>query len=126
MGAPAEGNLHLASVWPMGLRLGFVSLYQLVAGTFVGMKLLTLIFVLTLTVFILNRGTCICETVTAPVTLTNNWIKVMVFHFKNLKMAYNSYLEGLASKAYSDAAATELATVPPYGTDREVCTLSYL
>jgi hypothetical protein len=36
-------------------------------------------------------------------------------------MAYNSYLEGLASKAYSDAAATELATVPPYGTDREVC-----
>ncbi len=38
-------------------------------------------------------------------------------------MAYNSYLEGLASKAYSDAAATELATVPPYGTDREVCTL---
>jgi hypothetical protein len=35
-------------------------------------------------------------------------------------MAYNSYLEGLASKAYSDAAATELATVPPYGTDREV------
>ncbi len=38
-------------------------------------------------------------------------------------MAYNSYLEGLASKAYSDVAATELATVPPYGTDREVCTL---
>jgi hypothetical protein len=38
-------------------------------------------------------------------------------------MAFNHYLEGLASKAYSDAAATELATVPPYGTDREVCTL---
>jgi hypothetical protein len=38
-------------------------------------------------------------------------------------MAYNQYLEGLASRAYSDAAATELATVPPYGTDREVCTL---
>ncbi len=38
-------------------------------------------------------------------------------------MAYSSYLEGLASKAYSDAAANELATVPPYGTDREVCTL---
>ncbi len=38
-------------------------------------------------------------------------------------MAYNSYLEGLASKAYSDVAATELATVPPYGTDREVCTM---
>jgi hypothetical protein len=35
-------------------------------------------------------------------------------------MAYSNYLEGLASKAYSDAAATELATVPPYGTDREV------
>jgi hypothetical protein len=41
-------------------------------------------------------------------------------------MAYNSYLEGLASKAYSDAAANELATVPPYGTDREVCTFAYL
>jgi hypothetical protein len=40
-------------------------------------------------------------------------------------MAYNSYLEGLASKAYSDAAATELATVPPYGTDREVCTIFF-
>ncbi len=38
-------------------------------------------------------------------------------------MAYNSYLEGLAAKAYSDSAATELATVPPYGTDREVCKL---
>ncbi len=38
-------------------------------------------------------------------------------------MAYNQYLEGLASRAYSDAAATELATVPPYGTDREVRTL---
>ena len=38
-------------------------------------------------------------------------------------MAYNSYLEGLAAKAYSESAATELATVPPYGTDREVCTL---
>ncbi len=38
-------------------------------------------------------------------------------------MAFNNYLEGLASKAYSDAAATELATVPPYGTDREVCAL---
>jgi hypothetical protein len=38
-------------------------------------------------------------------------------------MAYSTYLEGLASRAYSDAAATELATVPPYGTDREVCTM---
>jgi hypothetical protein len=39
-------------------------------------------------------------------------------------MAFNHYLEGLASKAYSESAATELATVPPYGTDREVCILS--
>ncbi len=77
MGAPAEGNLHLASVWPMGLRLGSVSPYQLVAGTVVGMKLLTLIFVLTLTAFILNRGNCICETVTAPVTFTNKWINIL-------------------------------------------------
>ncbi len=38
-------------------------------------------------------------------------------------MAYSNYLEGLASRAYSESAATELATVPPYGTDREVCTL---
>ncbi len=38
-------------------------------------------------------------------------------------MAYSQYLEGLAAKAYSETAATELATVPPYGTDREVCTL---
>jgi hypothetical protein len=38
-------------------------------------------------------------------------------------MAYSQYLEGLAAKAYSDAAATELAMVPPYGTDREVCNL---
>jgi hypothetical protein len=38
-------------------------------------------------------------------------------------MAYSQYLEGLAAKAYSETAATELATVPPYGTDREVCLL---
>ena len=38
-------------------------------------------------------------------------------------MAYSNYLEGLASRAYSETAATELATVPPYGTDREVCKL---
>jgi hypothetical protein len=85
VGAPAEGNLHLASVWPMGLRLGSVSLYQLVAGTFVGMKLLTLLFVLTLIAFILNRGTCICKTVTAPVTFTNNWINFFVFPFQKLE-----------------------------------------
>jgi hypothetical protein len=41
-------------------------------------------------------------------------------------MAYSNYLEGLAAKAYSETAATELATVPPYGTDREVCTVPYL
>jgi hypothetical protein len=41
-------------------------------------------------------------------------------------MAYSSYLEGLASKAYSESAANELATVPPYGTDREVFTFLYL
>jgi hypothetical protein len=50
-----------------------------------------------------------------------------LFSFSKIKkMAYSTYLEGLASKAYSDAAANELATVPPYGTDREVCTLFYL
>ncbi len=52
MGSPAEGYLHLASVWPMGFRLGLVSHDQLVAGTFVGMKIFTLFFVLTLTAFI--------------------------------------------------------------------------
>ncbi len=41
-------------------------------------------------------------------------------------MAYSTYLEGLASKAYSESAATELATVPPYGTDREVCVNSLI
>ncbi len=49
---PAEGDLYMESVWPMGLRLGFVSLYQLVAGVLVGMKAFTLFFVLTLTAFI--------------------------------------------------------------------------
>jgi hypothetical protein len=53
VGPPAEGNLHLEVDGPMGLWMGFFSLYQLVAGTFVGMKLLTLLFVLTLTAFIL-------------------------------------------------------------------------
>ncbi len=41
---PAEGDLYMESVWPMGLRLGFVSLYQLVAGIFVGMKTFNFIF----------------------------------------------------------------------------------
>jgi hypothetical protein len=45
---PAEGDLYMESVWPMGLRLGFVSLYQLVAGLFVGMKTLTLFLYLPL------------------------------------------------------------------------------
>ncbi len=70
--SPAEGNLHLEGVWPMGLRLGHVALYYLGPGVPMGMRTLTLFFVLTLTAFILYRGTCICETVTAPVTLTNN------------------------------------------------------
>ena len=80
---PAEGDLYMESVWPMGLRLGLVALYHLSAGVLVGMQTLTLFFVLTLTAFILNRGTCICETVTAPVTFTNNWIKFLFFFFKN-------------------------------------------
>ncbi len=44
MVSPAEGNLHMESVWPVGLRMGFVSLYQLVAGIFVGMKTFSFIF----------------------------------------------------------------------------------
>jgi hypothetical protein len=39
VGAPAEGNLHLEGVWPMGLRLGFISLNQLGPGVLMGMKL---------------------------------------------------------------------------------------
>ncbi len=65
-------------------------------------------------------------TITAPVTFNNNWINFYVSISKIKKMAYNSYLEGLASKAYSDAAANELATVPPYGTDREVGAFAYI
>ncbi len=76
MVSPAEGDLYLEGVWTVGSWLGFISLYQLVAGIFVGMRLLTLFSVLTLTAFILYRGTCICETVTAPVTLTNNCINL--------------------------------------------------
>jgi hypothetical protein len=83
VGSPAAGNLHLASVWPMGFRLGLVSLDQLVAGTFVGMKIFTFIFRTYPYCLYFYRDTCICETVTALVTFTNNWIKIMSFHFKN-------------------------------------------
>ncbi len=48
MGAPAEGNLHLEGVWPMGLRLGFVASSQLAAGILVGMETLTLFWYLPL------------------------------------------------------------------------------
>ncbi len=82
---PAEGDLYMESVWPMGLRLGFVSLYQLVAGIFVGMKTFNFIFRTYPYCLYFYRGTCICETVTAPVTLTNNCINFLFFHFKNLE-----------------------------------------
>ncbi len=49
---PAEGNLYLASIWPVGTRLGLVALYHLSAGVLVGMQIFTLFFVLTLTAFI--------------------------------------------------------------------------
>jgi hypothetical protein len=52
VGPPAEGYLRLEGAWPVGLRLGFVSLDQLDAGAFVGMKTFNFIFVLTLTAFI--------------------------------------------------------------------------
>jgi hypothetical protein len=48
VGAPAEGNLHLEGVWPMGLRLGFVASSQLAAGIPVGMAILTLFWYLPL------------------------------------------------------------------------------
>jgi hypothetical protein len=82
---PAEGDLYMESVWPMGLRLGFVSLYQLVAGIFVGMKTFNFIFRTCLYCLYFYRGTCICETVMAPVTFTNNWIKSFVFPFQKLE-----------------------------------------
>jgi hypothetical protein len=61
----------------MGTWLGLVALYYLGAGVPVGMQILTLFSYLPLTAFILYRGTCICETVTAPVTFTNNWINIL-------------------------------------------------
>jgi hypothetical protein len=36
---PAEGDLYMESVWPMGLRLGLVALYHLSAGVLVGMQI---------------------------------------------------------------------------------------
>ncbi len=82
---PAEGNLYLASIWPVGTRLGLVALYYLGPGVPMGMRILTLFFVLTLTAFTLYRGTCICVTITAPVTFTNNWIKFLFFPFQKLE-----------------------------------------
>ncbi len=80
---PAEGYLHLEVDGPMGLWMGFFSLYQLVAGIFVGMKTFNFIFRTYPYCLYFYHGTCICEIVTAPVTFTNNWIKVMFFHFKH-------------------------------------------
>jgi hypothetical protein len=50
--SPAEGYLHMESVWTVGSWLGFIALGQLVAGAFMGMKTFNFIFVLTLTAFI--------------------------------------------------------------------------
>ncbi len=77
MGAPAEGNLHLEGVWPMGLRLGFVASSQLAAGILVGMKTFNFIFRTYPYCLYFFRDTCIFETVTAPVTFTNNWINIL-------------------------------------------------
>ncbi len=52
MVSPAEGNLHLEGVWPVGTGLGRVALYYLGTGVLMGMRILTLFFVLTLTAFI--------------------------------------------------------------------------
>ncbi len=61
---PAEGDLHLEGVWTMGAWMGFVALYHLGTGVPMGMRILTLFFVLTLfPPFILYRGTCICVTI---------------------------------------------------------------
>ncbi len=71
VGPPAEGNLHLEVDGPMGLWMGFFPFYQLSAGVLVGMKTFTLFLYLPL-LPLFFCGTCICETVTAPVKLTNN------------------------------------------------------
>jgi hypothetical protein len=42
----------MEGAWPVGLKLGFISLDQLGAGAFVGMKTFNFIFVLTFTAFI--------------------------------------------------------------------------
>ncbi len=75
--SPAEGNLHLANIWPVGTRLGLVALYHLSAGVLVGMQIFTFIFHTYPYCLYFYRGTCICETVTAPVTLTNKWINIL-------------------------------------------------
>ncbi len=49
---PAEGDLHLEGVWTMGAWMGFVALNYLGPGIPMGMRILTLHFVLTLTAFI--------------------------------------------------------------------------
>ena len=85
---PAEGDLYLESFWTMGPWLGLVAFYYLGAGVPVGMQILTLFSYLPLTAFILYRGTCICETVTAPVTFTNNWINFLFFPFQKLENGF--------------------------------------
>jgi hypothetical protein len=67
----------------MGAWMGFISLAQLIAGAFMGMKTLHFIFRTYPYCLYFYRGTCICETVTAPVTLTNKCINFLFFHFKN-------------------------------------------
>jgi hypothetical protein len=75
--SPAEGDLHLEGVWTMGAWMGSISLYQLVAGIFVGMKTFSFIFRTYPYCLYFYRGTCICTTVPAPVTLTNKWINIL-------------------------------------------------
>jgi hypothetical protein len=83
--SPAEGYLHMESVWTVGSWLGFISLNQLVAGAFMGMKTFNYYFRTYPYCLYFYRGTCICETVTAPVTFTNNWIKRFVFSFSKIR-----------------------------------------
>ncbi len=79
VGSPAEGYLHMESVWTVGSWLGFISLDQLVAGTFMGMKTFNFYYRTYPYCLYFYRGTCICKTVTAPVTFTNNWINFFCF-----------------------------------------------
>ncbi len=77
MGPPAEGYLHMESVWTVGSWMGFISLDQLVAGAFMGMKTFNLYFRTYPYCLYFYRGTCICKTVPAPVTFTNKWINIL-------------------------------------------------